>query len=142
MRGTVAGEPVVSQAATNDYREGHERVFGTPDGSAKGGKWVWDSRINRLVPAAEYIPPHENPTLMVMTDRYMEGTVAPDGTDIGNRQKRAAYMRENGLADYDDFSSAYREGVKKQFEREQDRERHQALRRAIYEHKEKARNRR
>lgn len=137
MRGTVANEPVVSQASTDEYRAGHERTFGIPDGSAKGGKWVMTP--NGLVPADEYVPPHENHTLMVVTDRYMEGHQATDGTDIGSRQKRRAYMKENGLADYDDFSPAFRERVKRDFEKTQDRERHEAMRRAVYEHKEKAR---
>lgn len=141
MRGTVANEPVVSQASTEEYRQGHERAFGAPDGSAKGGKWVWDERQGKLVPADEYVAPQVEGRVPVFTDRYMEGVQATDGTDIGSRAKRRRYMQENGLADYDDFSPAYRENEKRRFEREQDRERSAALKRAIYETKERSRRR-
>lgn len=143
MRGTVIGEQVHSQAATEDFRKGYDAAFGA-DKKPQRGKWVYDERQQKLVPADEYVPPHseDDAAFHVVSDRYMEGVHATDGTDIGSRAKRRAYMQENGLADYDDFSPAYREGVKKDFERQQDRERHQALKRAIYEHKERARNKR
>lgn len=43
----------------------------------------------------------------VYTDRYLEGAVATDGTDIGSRQKRRAYMQAHGLADADDYKGVW-----------------------------------
>lgn len=42
-----------------------------------------------------------------LTDLYMDGTRATDGTDIGSRTKRNAYMRENNLADAGDFKGTW-----------------------------------
>lgn len=44
---------------------------------------------------------------LLMIDRFMEGERAPDGTDIGNRQKRRDWMRATGSADYSDFSGGH-----------------------------------
>jgi hypothetical protein len=43
----------------------------------------------------------------VMTDRHHEGNRAPDGADIGSRQKRRDWMRATGSADSTDFSPDY-----------------------------------
>lgn len=53
--------------------------------------------------------------LPVVTDLYMDGTVATDGTDIGTRAKRRAYMKERGLADAADYKQHWE---KKAAERE------------------------
>lgn len=42
-----------------------------------------------------------------VTDLYMDGTRAMDGTDIGSRSKRREYMHVRGLADYDDFKGVW-----------------------------------
>lgn len=54
-----------------------------------------------------------------LTDLYMDGVRATDGTDIGSRPKRAAYMRANNLADADDFTGVW---AKAQSERERERQ--------------------
>jgi hypothetical protein len=43
----------------------------------------------------------------LFTDRFMEGGVAPDGTDIGSRQKRRSWMAATGSADASDFSPQF-----------------------------------
>jgi hypothetical protein len=43
----------------------------------------------------------------ILVDRYMEGTAATDGTDIGSRGKRREYMKQKGLADADDFKNQW-----------------------------------
>ena len=40
-------------------------------------------------------------------DRSYTDLRAPDGTDISSRSKQRAYMKENGLADYDDFAGEF-----------------------------------
>jgi len=40
-----------------------------------------------------------------VTDLYMDGARAPDGTDIGSRNKRRAYMQANGVADASDYTN-------------------------------------
>lgn len=103
-RGTVVGEPVVSQASTEEFRSGYERTFGNR--KPQRGRWVWDEAKGRLVSADEYVPPSRAVDAPIMSGRCYEGQVAPDGTDISTRRKRAAWMRETGNADFSDFKGA------------------------------------
>lgn len=59
----------------------------------------------------DYVPP-DSEKAPVFTDRYMEGVKAPDGTDIGSRAKRRAYMQANGLADADDYKGVWAKAAK------------------------------
>lgn len=47
------------------------------------------------------------------TDSYMDGVRATDGTDIGSRNKRRAYMKAHGLADADDFKGDWAKAAEK-----------------------------
>lgn len=51
-----------------------------------------------------------------VTDLYMDGARATDGTDIGSRAKRRAYMKANNLADSDDFKEAWAKAAKEREE--------------------------
>jgi hypothetical protein len=42
---------------------------------------------------------------LIQCDRFMDGDRAPDGTDIGSRQKRRDWMKATGSADYSDFTN-------------------------------------
>lgn len=42
----------------------------------------------------------------LFTDRHHEGMRAPDGTDIGSRGKRKAYMQREGVADASDYTQS------------------------------------
>jgi hypothetical protein len=53
----------------------------------------------------------------IMVDRFMEGAVATDGTDIGSRRKRKDYMRATGAADRSDYGPGYGERVRAARER-------------------------
>jgi hypothetical protein len=55
---------------------------------------------------ADWRQPDSGRTLVV-TDLYMDGVRATDGTDIGSRKKRRAYMQANNLADADDFKNTW-----------------------------------
>lgn len=116
MRGTVAGEAVVSQAATPEYRDNHSRIFG--ERKPQRGKWIWDEVQQKLVPADEYHPPRAAKYAPVMVDRFMEGSVATDGTDIGSRAKRREYMRREGATDASDYKPGWGERVRSSKEAE------------------------
>jgi len=74
-------------------------------------RWIIDpTQLNpdtglpgKLVPAEEYVRSSQGHTL-VMTDLYMDGVRAPDGSDIGSRKKRREFMRRTGLVDATDYS--------------------------------------
>lgn len=87
--------------ATYYYRPKH------PKADAHG---FVDSRDLDEVPQ---VPQH----VPIVTDLYMDGHVAVDGTDIGSRRKRQEYMRETGSLDASDFSRGYFQKEKQQRER-------------------------
>jgi hypothetical protein len=103
-RGTVVGEAVVSQANTKDYEDGYERTFG--DRKPQRGRFVWDAQAKKLVSAEDYVPPEAKHGAGIMVDRFMEGDRAPDGTDIGSRQRRKAWMAATDSVDFSDFKGA------------------------------------
>lgn len=81
----------------------------------------------------DYEAPQRQP---VYTDRYMEGVRATDGTDIGSRQKRAAWMKRNDLVDVDDCKGMWAKAEKERAEiargRHDTSARREEVQRAIY----------
>jgi hypothetical protein len=131
-RGTVSGETPTSQAATPEYRENHNRVFGERQ-QGQRGRWIWDESVGRLVRAEDYVPQSRAIDGPVMVDRFYENTVSTDGVDIGSRRKHRAYMKERGLAPADDFSPGYYARLKKDQKRAQDAARRDTIARAVYQ---------
>ena len=109
-RGMVVGEGIVSQAQSKAFDEGYARIYG--ERKPTRGRWVYDTRQGKCVPAAGYIPPSEARTAPVMVDRFMEGERAPDGTPIGNRRARRDWMNASGAADYSDFNGIREKAAK------------------------------
>jgi hypothetical protein len=127
----AAGEPVVSQASTDEYRAAHDRIFG--DKPAERGRWVLDPETKTLVRAEDYVPPPAKTGTGIMCDRWMEGTATlDDGTDIGSRRKRERYMRERGVTDASDFSPNWYARLNAERRREAKKGRREALERAMH----------
>jgi hypothetical protein len=83
------------------------------------------------VRAGDYRPPARAINAPIIADRIHEGTVSPiDGSDIGSRSKRRAHMKAHGVEDATDASPAWREGIKKEQERQDNRSRRAAMERA------------
>jgi hypothetical protein len=109
-RGTANGEPVVSQANSDAYREGYARTLG--DKKAERGRWVYDVRLRALVPADEYVPPARAVDAPIIADRIHEGTHFDDGSrvwNLGSRRKRREFKRELGVTDRSDYGPGWRE---------------------------------
>jgi hypothetical protein len=120
MRGTAAGERVVSQANTEGFGSGYDRVFG--DKPPKRGRWVWDASRGELVPVSEYRAHERAIDAPIMVDRFYENQVMQDGTPVGSRRRYANYLREKGVTHGSDFSDAFRENVRKQDELANDKQ--------------------
>lgn len=121
-RGMVVGESIVSQASTEEFREGYARTFG--DKKPQRGRWVWDAQAGKLVSAEGYVPPALAVDAPIIADRIHEGTTFDDGErvrDLGSRRKRREFMRETGVADAADVSPAWLDSQKRDRERQADR---------------------
>lgn len=130
-RGTVNGEPVVSQANNDAYREGYTRALG--DRPVQRGKWVWDEAQQKLVRAEDYCPPERAVNAPILVDRFYEGVKATDGTDIGSRRKHRAYMKAHGLTTADDFGPGYFTRIKREREAATKKERREVIARRMWE---------
>lgn len=140
MRGTVAGEAIVSQASTEEYRSEHARIYG--DKPPQRGIWVTrcercdgvdlplgslrldcrtcggkDCRGAVDVSAAPPLAAPQAKDAPIMCDRFMEGSFATDGADIGSRRKREEYKHREGVTDASDYGKDYGERVRAQRER-------------------------
>lgn len=65
------------------------------------------------------------------TDAFMDGDRATDGTDIGSRAKRRAYMKANNLADTSDYRETWARAAKEREAAQSGRHDTQARREAI-----------
>ena|GEM_PF-7054344 len=131
-RGMANGEPIVSQPATDEFREGYDRIFG--DKPVQRGRWVYDVRQQRLVPADEYEPPARALDAPILSGRFYENVhTLDDGTDIGSRAKYQAYCREKGVTAMSDFSDQYYDNIHASRKRETRKHRKAALDRAYWE---------
>ena len=133
-RGMANGEPIVSQAQTEEYDEGYERTFGKGR-KAQRGRWVYDKAQHKLVPADEYQSPEEEYAINsgIMVDRFYEGQKAPDGTDIGSRKKHRAYMKAKGLTTMDDFGPEYHARKKRERDLEARKMKRERIERKFWE---------
>jgi hypothetical protein len=129
-RGTVVGEPVVSQAQNRAFDDGWERMEHRDDG--RRGRFVWDPVQQRLVRPSERVE-ERAVDAPILSGRFYENTKALDGSDIGSRAKHRDYMRAHGLAPADDFSPGWYEGERKKAADQAKRERREVIERAFYE---------
>lgn len=134
------GADAKTMPVTAAYAEGHERLFGNK--GPQRGFWVMrcekchgvtlaagetrydcgdcggkDCRGSINLNEAPPLP-QEAKNAPIMIDRFMEGHVAQDGTDIGSRRKRRDYMKETGAADASDFGPGYGQRVRARREAE------------------------
>lgn len=116
-RGMANNEPTVSQAATEAYRDGFDRNFGERP-TREPGRRVYVYRGGRLVEqggpddTGYYDESDDLARNHIVSDLYMDGVTALDGTDIGSRAKRRRYMQERDLVDMDDFKETWKKAEK------------------------------
>jgi len=94
-----------TMAQTKAFDAGHERIYGNR--KPQRGRWVQDPQTGKLIPAHEYVPAPRALDAPICVDRFMENTVAQDGTDIGSRAKRKDYMRRERVGDASDYSKEF-----------------------------------
>lgn len=104
--------------------------------NAMSRRYRWDLEAKALVEiSAEWTdaPKKGAP----VTDLYMDGVRATDGTDIGSRVKRRAYTEAHNLADADDFKGEWAKAAKQReafFQgNSKDSGRREAIERAMYQ---------
>ena len=140
----VAGQPITTGAQTKEFDEGYERIFGTGAKPARG-RFVYTQGGQPLEEPLEVGEDFQD-TLGLkapFTDGYMDGVRALDGTDIGSRTKRRAWMKAKNLADADDFKGTWEKAAKERaayYQGTHDKkEIRETVGRALYESKKRGR---
>lgn len=110
-KGMVAGQPIKTGAATKEFDEGYERIFG-PDRKPVRGRWRYDAAQGKCVDIdAEWNDAEAR--AQTTTEGLVYGHErAPDGTDISGRAKHRDYMKRNGLAMVGDFTEHWAKAEK------------------------------
>lgn len=134
-RGMANGEGIVSQANSKEFDEGYDRIFGKRE--PKRGRWVWDDRAQKLIPASEYVPPATALNAPVMVDRFYENTRLTDGTKINSRKDMREYFKATGYTHASDYTNEWKKAAEKREAAKQghipSKTRREVLRRAFYE---------
>jgi hypothetical protein len=142
-KGMVAGKAITTGDLTREFEEGFERIFGK-DRKPVRGRFVYDAEAGQMVEVgAEWTDTPRR--AQTPTEELTYGGVrATDGTDISSKRKRREWMKQNNLADADDFKGTWEKAEKeraKYYQGTHDtREIRETVGRALYESR-KARKR-
>jgi hypothetical protein len=94
---------------SEEFREGHARIFGDKPRETGRRRYVYTQNGNPLPAPVEVSQDWQNSSGVTapVTDLYMDGVRATDGTDIGSRAKRREYMKRENLADASDYTQTW-----------------------------------
>jgi len=99
-----------------------------------GKRWRWDVETKKLVRVDADWTPRQAIHASVMSGRFYENTKSIiDGTDISSRQRYNAHNKRHKVTHSSDISPQFLEEVVRDREREDDRDRVEAVKRATYE---------
>jgi hypothetical protein len=117
MRGTAAGERVVSQAQTRAFDKGYEQSnLGKRKQSRERGKWILDPRTGKLVRPWEYQGGQAElaKDAPIVSGRFYEETAPSpiDGSEINSKRKYQEHMRRNGVTHASDYKGAWARSAK------------------------------
>ena len=75
--------------------------------AVKAGRWVWDSRISKLVPRDEYYRNKEQSTPPVLTPGLEPFTSPIDGSVITDRAQLRRHNAKHGVTDPRDYGDGW-----------------------------------
>lgn len=71
-------------------------------------RWVQDPETLELIEITEDRSPNRRAgDAALWSDRHYDGLTTTDGVDISSRTKHREYMKQHGLATYDDFTQTF-----------------------------------
>lgn len=98
-RNEITGDEQKTRAATREYLEGHERIFGKK--SVQKGRWIQDPATGKLVPAGEYIRKETPKARYFLMDRWDAYESETTGNIISNRRQRDYDLKVSGCRPYE-----------------------------------------
>jgi hypothetical protein len=97
-RNDITGDTLITKAATPEFREGHERIFGNKP--VQRGRFIQDPETGKLIPAHEYRQRDES-KLIVHVDNWDAYESPSTGKVISNRKQRDRDLKESGCRQYE-----------------------------------------
>lgn len=97
-------------------------------------RYVYDEKLRQLVEIDSDWRP--TPRTELMTGNCYDDARTVEGVDISSRRKRNEYMKQNNLADFDDFKGTWERSRKEReafFKNAPDKKRREDVGRAIYQ---------
>lgn len=94
----VTGDALISKAATPEYRENHEKIFGNKP--IQRGSWRYDPELRKLIPLSEWRE-RERSKLIVHVDQWDAYESPVSGNVISNRKQRDRDLKESGCRQYE-----------------------------------------
>lgn len=110
-RNDITGDALISKAATDEFRKGHERIFGNKP--IQRGRFIQDPATGKLIPAHEY-QQREASKLIVHVDQFDAYESPVSGNVISNRRQRDRDLKESGCRQYEGKAIEVQEATRHQ----------------------------
>jgi hypothetical protein len=132
-RNDITGAEQRTKAATPEYRENHERIFGST--KTQRGRWIQDPDTGQLVPASEYQRKQSDKAQFFLMDRWDAYESETSGRIISNRRQRDYDLKATGCRPYEGKSIELQraESETKEFREKSRRDMRETMERTYYE---------
>ncbi len=115
-RNEHTGAEQKTKAATPEYRQGHEKIFGNK--KPQRGRWIQDPQTGELVPAHEFVS-RETTNGMIVVKGFDAYESPVSGEVISNYRQRDRDLKASGCRQYEGKTQELQEASK--FKAEQNR---------------------
>lgn len=97
-RNDITGDEIKTKAASAEYRQNHEKIFG--QSRPQRGRFIQDPDTGKLIPASEYVS-RESKNLMILIDKWDAYESPVSGEVISSRRQRDRDLKANGCRQYE-----------------------------------------
>ena len=108
-RNDITGAEQKTKAATPEYREGHEKIFGNK--KPQRGRWIQDPESGELIPASEYVS-RETKAGMILVKGFDAYESPVSGEVISNHRQRDRDLKASGCRQYEGKTQELQEVAK------------------------------
>ena len=98
-RNEHTGKEMKTGAATPEYRENHQKIFG--ESKVQRGRFIQDPETGRLVPASEYQRKQSDVNLMVLVKGFDAYESPTTGEVVSNYRQRDYDLKSSGCRQYE-----------------------------------------
>jgi hypothetical protein len=116
-RNEHTGKEMKTGPATPEYRENHERIFGSE--KIQRGRWIQDPVTGQLISANEYQRKDSDVNLMVVVKGFDAYESPTTGEVVSNYRQRDIDLKKSGCRQYEGKQTEMQEAAKIQREQKE-----------------------